>query len=221
MQDVLLEIRGLRVKNDGKKTARQFALDIDHLEIRPFDCILVLADRGHGKSALKDSLKAIFSQPLAERNNLDIPQGKESKPPVHIDSLLRAGNVCFHEKDGDPAGLQTIKDHSTIIYCDDPLFPYTPDSSSREMIDIIRERSLTMMITSDPDRIQRTLEHLLNSQTSRILWLLNGRIFWNGQAGEFCNSIDALCNQYQSEWKEGPDTEGFLKKIRFATQKLT
>ena|SRR5215813_8969672 len=92
-------------------------------------------------------------------------------------------------------------------------------SSSREMIDIVRERSLTMMITSDPDRIQGTLEHLLLNQTSRILWLLNGRVFWDGSAGEFCTSIDDLCHQYQSENKEGLGTEGFLKKVRSATQK--
>ncbi len=156
MQEPLLKINGLRVKNDGKKTARPLALDIACLEIHSSDCILVLADRGHGKSALKDSLKVIFFRPLAEEKNLDIPQSEESKPPVHIDYLLRAENVCFYEKDGDPTGLQQIEDHKTIIYCDDPLFPHRQDSSSREMIDIVRERSLTMMITSDPDRIQGT-----------------------------------------------------------------
>jgi hypothetical protein len=37
--------------------------------------------------------------------------------------------------------------------------------------------------------------------------------------GEFHKSVDALCNQYQSEWEKRSDTEGFLKKIRSATQK--
>jgi len=161
MRDTLLEIKGLRVKNDGDRTVRQFALDIGRLEIRPYDCILVLANRRHGKSALRASLRAIFCQPITEGNNLDIPQCEESKPMVHVDALFRREDACFHEQDGDPDGLQAVEDHSTIIYCDDPLFPHTQNSSDREIIDTVRKRSLTMMIASDPDRLQGTLEHLL------------------------------------------------------------
>jgi hypothetical protein len=221
MRDTLLEIKGLQVKNDGDRTVRQFALDIDCLGVRPCDCILVLADRCQGKSALRASLKAIFCQLLTEGGNLDIPQHEESKPVVHVDSLFRREDACFHERGGNPNDLQAVEDHSTIIYCDDPLFPHTQHSSSREIIDTVRKRSLTMMIASDPDRLQGTLEHLLIYQTSRILWLHNGRVFWHGLAAEFCTSVDALCRRYRSESKAGPDTESFLEKIRAATHKVT
>ncbi|MBI3799290.1 MAG: hypothetical protein HY268_20285 [Deltaproteobacteria bacterium] len=220
MGDSLLQIEGLRVKNDGDRTVRQFALDIDSLEVRPNDCILILADRCHGKSALRASLKAIFCQPLTEGNNLDIPQCEESKPIVHVDSLFRREDACFHEQGGDPKGLQAVEDRSTIIYCDDPLFPHTQNSSSREILDTVRKRSLTMMMASDPDRLQGTLEYLLTHQTSRILWLCNGRVFWNGLAGEFHTSVDALCGRYRSEAEQGRSTENFLRTIHAATQRF-
>lgn len=179
--------------NDGERTNRQLALNIDRLEIRPSDCILVLANRYQGKSALRAALRAICCQPLTEGNNLDLPQHERSKPLVHVDSLLRRADVCFHEKDGDPDSLQAIKNHSTIIYCDDPLFPHTQNSSSREMLGTVRRRALTMMIASDPDRLQGILEDLLTHQTSRILWLQHGQIFWEGSVREFPHSIDTLC----------------------------
>jgi hypothetical protein len=113
------------------------------------------------------------------------------------------------------ATLDASEATRTLVYADDPKL-------GAEIIEVAWERNLTLMIGSDPDRLADTLGQFVERVGGRILWLENGRVFWDGMAREFCSSAEMLWRDYQRRQQEtGYCTVGkdFIGSIRAAIRR--
>jgi energy-coupling factor transporter ATP-binding protein EcfA2 len=192
----LLKIEGLRVKNDGLRTAREWALSIDSLCVCSGDAIFVLGARGSGKSGLRVALKTIVESRVGDDSELSLQQSDE-KPPVSVSRLNMRPVIRFHSQGGDPDTLPDAGEE-VLVFCDDPMYPAgTSTPTGSQIIDIALERGLTLMIGADPDRLQQTLSHFLNRETGRILWLHEGRTYFDGSISQFGQRRRALCSSLE------------------------
>jgi hypothetical protein len=210
----ILSVEDLRLKSNGAHGNREFALQIEELDIESGDLVFVLGDRGAGKTALRDALDAILCPSIASGRNLTIPQAKvKPQPCVCVRCLERDDCIGFKAISGD---CSQFDDAKTVYYADDPCLSGTNDGSGSQIIDQARELSLTLLIGVDPDRLRATLSYFLESDPGRILWLDEGRMFWKGASSEFISEAPALCCDIA---KANPNlTQGFVDSIRHSAQ---
>ena len=71
------------------------------------------------------------------------------------------------------------------MYSDDPMRPHSDHPTGSDIIDIALERHHTLLIGTDPDRLEVTLKHFLKRNVGRILWLHEGKILFEGNGDVF------------------------------------
>lgn len=186
-------IEGLRVPNNKERTTREFALSIDRFEVEQGKLIFLGAARKSGKSALKGTLKAVWSCEQESGRDLVLKQCDPKKPDIQIRSLQRPTGVSFHEQEGNPDKLPHAGE-SVFVFCDDPMFPpCTSTPSGPQIIDRCRDRGHTLLITADPDRLPVTFRHFLKTGGGRVLWLHGGMKYFDGTSDEFLEQKENLC----------------------------
>lgn len=195
----IIELRDVRLPNGGKKTEREIALNLVHIRITHGEVVFVLGKRGAGKSPLHDVLQAVFHAKDTEGQDLVLPQSDVKKPDIMLGEFRRKPEVRLHSQSGKPEDVPHAEE-KVLIYCDDPIMrdPATNEdySSAPAILDRVLERKLTMLIGTDPDRLQVALSHFLIGGMGSILWLCEGEIVFSGSIAEFLKERAALFDRF-------------------------
>ena len=204
----IIELHGLRVRNDGDKMSRRMALTLDHFRIDRAEIVFILGMRGAGKTPFHDAIESIYHAGEFEGDNLIIPQHKQDKPPGKVRKLWRAAGVEYHSQSCKTEHVPQAN-KNVLIYCDDPNEGGCPTGA--EIINLVLERQHTMLVGTDPDRLQVTLRHFLRREAGRVLWLHEGKGYFEGSTSQFQARRTELCTKLQSA-KSDSDAK-FLRAI--------